>query len=1527
MRKRILSFILVISMLLSFMVALPITASAATSGTCGDNLRWFLDNNGKLTISGTGKMYDVNLVSLWRDEIKSVVLNNGVTSIGEYAFEDCRSLTNITIPNSVTSIGSFAFYDCRNLTSITIPNSVTSIGEYAFYDCESLTSISIPNKITSIRGMVFQGCTGLTSVTIPNSVTSIGTGAFHRCIGLTSITIPNSVTSIGDYAFEFCIGLTSITIPNSVTSIGSYAFSGCNSLVAINVDEGNMYYSSINGVLFNKDKKILLQFPSDKKDTAYTIPDSVKTISEAAFYNCSGLTSITIPNSVTSIGDSAFEDCDGLTSITIPGSVTSIGDYAFYYCTNLKDVYYTGTEEAWKKISIGNNNSYLTKANIHYNSSGPVKVSNSTSTSANAPVIKSAEIMYDGKNYNIIDEKLTINKGTSASYNIKLNIDWNNVAPDDRYVYLTQGLDTESKDNTFVNYNTLTDSFDNVPIGTQFEADKPIYIIAIDNTDTKNKSTSIATKLNVIDLSSDDVYQESTTGDFNFKLGNDTEIQLPDDVPIIGGMKLSWKMSPIPITVAYQSADTLSVAIGCNIVTEDKDGIKKFKDFDFDKYKKSIINAGKKQNRTLKQLRNDFKISNDIKVSMFDDKILSGGSGDVDSGVDVLGYAEVKRGNDGKWKFDEVTGYIKVDVSVSYTYNGQVFVWVIPCYYEIGGKLSAGLEADIESLDKASYAPQLTAYLNAALGINLGAGIGVSKVATFGATGSGTLNLKKGLSDVLEDYIRIWLEADAGYKLVIFGKTIVSDNLWELPADKGIIYSTDPLDAGKTWIKSKSISLMSLEQTYDIYNANAIYENEGRDYLLNPTEWYGDMPPISLFAADYTNKNLTILADSVYPEAQPQIFSINGKKILIFTIDNDSRTSDNKQMLVYSVYNDEEGTWSNAIPVNDDGTADFYPSAHGEYLVWQNQKSVMNDGLSLAEIGKEGEIVIAKWNGNGFDAPVSLTANDALDTLPKVSVNNNEISVVWLKNSADDILGVDGNTSIVKKVYNGSSWGEEIVLKDTLNAVTDLSVGYCDNTLNVAYVHDVDDDITTIDDREVYLIGSSEKQVTDNEVLDSNAIINNGKLYWYSENNIHLMNLSDGTESTVFEDARYTLADGFTVSEDNGNIAILWSGSEEACSEIKGVLYQDGAWGDVITVSELGAYAKYPTCVLEEDGTILTSFTAEADGITSLYTLGLFPSYDLAISDIYFDEQKLSLNSENEFEVMVTNNGELPVEGYTINVYNEDETLNNSIVFEDVIKAGESKAVMGKFITGDAISYENLTVEIELNHYEEYIYDNNTVALAVGNGDISLESLSVYETLPTSYAVADVKNIGYSDISNITVNLRKDSIDGEIVQRKTIPSLSAGDNEEVTFAYNPQNYENTKWFITIETEAEEVSVGNNHDYFINECAVDLGNYEISILNYSYADNKLTVNSYAKNNTSSSLFANAVFAVYGTDGRLKGIASQPLNVSEYSDTGIDVWFENYTHASGDYVKMFMLQDLTATLRPLVNAEQVNVIITQ
>ena len=351
MKKRIFSFVLAVLMIASLLPATALAVDIVDSGTCGakgSNLTWTLDSEGVLTISGSGDMHGYGSSDApWygsRSRVKSAVIAEGVTSIGESAFENCRSLTSVTIPNSVTSIGWSAFFYCKSLTSVTIPDSVTSVGAYAFL-----------------------GCTSLTSVTIPNSVTSIGGCAFDECWSLTSVTIPDSVTSIGDSAFASCTSLTSVTIPDSVTSIGGGAFAWCTSLTGIWVTEGNSHYSSdASGVLFSKDKTTLVQYPG--AFAAYAIPDSVTSIGAGAFGGCTSLTSVTIPDSVTSIGQHAFNGCRSLTSVTIPDGVTSIGDGAFASCTSLTDVYYAGSEAQWKAISISStgNNGLLT-ANIHYN--------------------------------------------------------------------------------------------------------------------------------------------------------------------------------------------------------------------------------------------------------------------------------------------------------------------------------------------------------------------------------------------------------------------------------------------------------------------------------------------------------------------------------------------------------------------------------------------------------------------------------------------------------------------------------------------------------------------------------------------------------------------------------------------------------------------------------------------------------------------------------------------------------------------------------------------------------------------------------------------------------------------------------------------------------------------------------------------------------------------------------------------------------------------------------------------------------
>ena len=353
--------------------------------SCGENLTWTLVD-GTLTISGTGDMADYYADDVpWNaqcDSITSVVIGEGVTRIGNYAFYGCENLTSVTIPQGVTAIGQSAFTRCSKLNTITIPESVTQIGAYAFREC-GLTSVTLPQGITSIGNGTFYNCNKLRTVSIPESVTQIGEFAFYGC-ALTSVTLPQGITSIAKYTFQYNRNLESVTIPASVTAIGESAFDGCYHIEDVNygadglswwrnikVEEYNGYLTRATlhtveeeGILLTGVCGEELTFALTKDGdltitgtgamTAYdwnncapwhgyvydgiksvTISEGVTTVSDNAFEYCYQLATLTLPESLTSIGSRGFFGCSHLGSVSIPASVTEIGDGAFASCGNL----------------------------------------------------------------------------------------------------------------------------------------------------------------------------------------------------------------------------------------------------------------------------------------------------------------------------------------------------------------------------------------------------------------------------------------------------------------------------------------------------------------------------------------------------------------------------------------------------------------------------------------------------------------------------------------------------------------------------------------------------------------------------------------------------------------------------------------------------------------------------------------------------------------------------------------------------------------------------------------------------------------------------------------------------------------------------------------------------------------------------------------------------------------------------------------------------------------------------------------
>ena len=275
------------------------------SGTCGDGLTWALDAEGILRISGLGAMEDYDSGAgraPWyglREDILSVYVDQGVTSIGDYGFYGLDKLDSVVLGEDVARIGSCGFSGCSALSYVQLPESITEIGMAAFENCASLVEMQIPEKVRRIESHTFYGCKALDSMALPRELQGIGDSSFEGCASLLAIAIPQGVDRIENYTFQNCANLRMIQLPEKLTSIGSAAFAHCGALKEVE------------------------------------LPDELDSIGSSAFQACESLERIAIPVKINHIPEALFSGCENLSEVEIPETVTAIGNYAFYGCASL----------------------------------------------------------------------------------------------------------------------------------------------------------------------------------------------------------------------------------------------------------------------------------------------------------------------------------------------------------------------------------------------------------------------------------------------------------------------------------------------------------------------------------------------------------------------------------------------------------------------------------------------------------------------------------------------------------------------------------------------------------------------------------------------------------------------------------------------------------------------------------------------------------------------------------------------------------------------------------------------------------------------------------------------------------------------------------------------------------------------------------------------------------------------------------------------------------------------------------------
>nr|WP_136479258.1 dockerin type I domain-containing protein [Acetivibrio thermocellus]THJ78755.1 dockerin [Acetivibrio thermocellus] len=877
-----------------------------------------------------------------------------------------------------------------------------------------------------------------------------------------------------------------------------------------------------------------------------------------------------------------------------------------------------------------------------------------------------------------------------------------------------------------------------------------------------------------------------------FKLGKETNILVPEDLPVIGGTEVEFSFDHIPGMVKYGEKD-FRIAIGI----EDKESLDKKWD-NFVKY----FEDAKNSKASAKELRNRMKKLGSKKGSF---SIKDDWEPEVEAygyieGVFINGIPVATRGS------------FAVIVEAEYRGQKQYFIGPVPVYFEIAGGLEMELISDILRVDFETGRIMLNSELKVTPRFELGAGVGLVKVLTVG--GSGEAELEFLIITGSEDYLKVTLTGSLKLKV----------SSYFFSAEKEIAKGTWVLYESKPRLRMAS---PNINAQFDLYNADE-YKMMPRDYIERPSEWLGNRRLMRSMATGFTNKELKVLGTNIYPDAQPQLVNLEDKQVLVWIADNPDRTSANRTMLVYSVYDKNSGIWSEPVAVDDDGTADFYPQlavdGNDLYVVWQNSNKTFAEDVTLEEVVASSEIAVSKFDEvtGTFGAAVRLTENDVVDMLPQIIVSDGNAYIVWFTNNKNDVFGVDGENSIYYCELKDNEWSSPELLSEGLNAIVSISAGFIEGSFAVAYALDGDDMLETIDDMEIYIVkpGDKDIRITDNDTMDSAPVFSSfngeGALYWYNEGNILYITQIGAEPNRVFSESKPGLKDNFKVVEgSNGETAIIWTNTAKGSSTIFTAIYDEdrAAWSDVVKLSDVTGQVQSPDGVFDDEGNFSIAFSRlslleDGNEQADLCIIKVVPSYNLSIDSVNFDHSKVIPGTQLAIDVEVTNNGEIGVEELVVDILDGDEIINSEAV-QISLKPGESKTATVLMNLPDTIAKKAYSIRVSTVEGEEYNTDDNVKQFTIGYTDISLQ-LEIYSEGDIEYVTANIINLSHVP-TGATLKVTKGSEDGEVIDTKVIDSTD--DIVKYEYQFDKKilcaDKETEILYFTVVADEEEIYTSDN----------------------------------------------------------------------------------------------------------------------
>ena len=1346
--------------------------------------------------------------------VTDIVIPDGVTSIGNYAFYSCSRLNSVEISDSVTGIGVGAFDGCTSLTSITIPNSVTSIGDFAFFYCLSLTSITIPNSVTSIGHYAFGQCKGLTSVEIPDSVTSIGSGAFEQCNILASVTIPSSVTSIGERVFYCCTSLASVEIPDSVTSIGECAFSNCWTMKSVTIGSGitsidreafyrcdsltDVYYSGTkeqwrkvykhydgNDPLFNAEMHYGAAIDLDTTDAA----ENDVVIASFGREIASGVP-LDLPDC--KLFKESGKNYKKLTGVTLArGGKTeeNSSDNAYFVVPSAE------VGDSSVKLSYKDYRDYIIPKDVmsSWSSSGDsISVTNST-----AGYLHNAFMSLDkkdGKPY--ISTVFGCKKGGTYSEirTAPLSVD-----TDDEFTIIVTAGGTGGKDCTYYleqNADLKTQGSANGVFHENslkgFKPGKKIYAYA--KTSDGQVTEPIEVMLSIAkepDLSPITDFVDNSTFAF---LGKDCfKITIPEDIALFGGAEISLEAFKFPAGVEIDEVEnTIKISIGANIweyARELKDtSPTKYRQWEKECFKdwKSIVKKSTytKGVDTAKDAKEKYKKIKDGFYEKWYGKDKFGNYWKSDKSqtfsVDTLAYFEFEVVN-GELKLKDACGTIEGKFKFDYTAQGSVLI--IPAYTYI--EASAGLAVSSKwarYICDSDIPLQYNFSININPEVKLGAGAGVKDAASLGIYADATLPLQL-------DFF-----APQHFTLDCNGEIGAECQLWIFKGQKKLLEGNLSLIDTYLGSSKKKTAAKKSPMLEQASKAAVELQVVSRDYLSSTSQWMGSGQNLSRKTRGVIRAEgmqLSTLQQSVFDNAQPQVVAFGNKLLMTWIQDASGRDDYNRMRLMYSVY--DGSSWSEPAAVYDDGCNDNAPvlvsNGTDVFFAWQKLSRVLttDDCDDIEKVVPLAEMYVAKYDAssNSITGVKRLTDDSVYDYSPCMTTENGNAVVYWA--SCDDNQMSTGTSNTIHKYAFG---GTPTTVKSGLSYIIDMAA----SGSKLSFSTDTDGDTVTTADIAVRTLENG--SLTEFEdPSDVNTVFTkcfygklNGLDTLFVSDMQNIYYVQDGSVHSVFADSR-SISGNINYVADGNDAYILWTELGDVGNVVYSSKFENDAWSEPIQVSKTGTYLSNVdttmyngklsgVCMSEilESSTTGSSYSSVR---TDLCSFVIEQVQDVAVDSIHIEQKEIKKGQPCEFTTYVTNNGSETVKDLKFNV-SDGLGFSNVTEVSTEIASGATVPVYLSYTAPSNYGQTELSVTVECSDIDDSNSENDSASIEIGTPQITMTEGEICEFDDSYIISALVTNESDVAAENVQVSALLNSVESEPQSTDTI-SLGARETAVMQF--------------------------------------------------------------------------------------------------------------------------------------------------